>query len=242
MNKIGGILVSIVAFVVASIGIDFMNAVLLSDNIVGWYLLANFPGGAGATFLDRYISYISVDTLGWLTYIFLGASQNLETLASTLSLNPLAMFVPGIPVTAAQGYIPMLMEYNPVDYTGVFTGLLGGLLKLVVPLIVTGIVAGLVAKTKKWALLTAIISFVVIGVIGVILNVVHVQMNWVSVNWKFFASLQVNPLFQIIWLQYGIMTNDVLMYTANFSIVVLLFAIINGVIMGILAVAVARKK
>nr|MDO8112497.1 hypothetical protein [Candidatus Sigynarchaeota archaeon] len=245
MKRIAQILITIVAFLASAIAFDFIAALLVGDNIAGAFLSA-FPGQAQLTYLDRYIGFMSSDTLGWFTYITLGVTQDLEIIAGGVTvIGPLLMYTPAISLPGAtpQGLIPIMMEYHPWSSTPVyFMPALAWLLKLIGPFIVTGIVGGAVAKAKKDAMGNTFLAFLVIAIAGIVLNIVHVYMNWISVAWKFSATLTQNPAYVYFWGIYGILTPDMLGYIIGTSIVALVFAVINGLIISIISVIVARKK
>ncbi|MFX0100300.1 MAG: hypothetical protein ACFFCS_12020, partial [Candidatus Hodarchaeota archaeon] len=202
----------------------------LTDNALGLALLGNYPGTlATPNLMDRYIEYMKVDTLGWMTNLFLSGAQNLELIGSTISYG------------SAYGYIPIMMEYQFIDYPEVFFPFLFGLMRLVIPILLVGLVSGWVANTKKNAMLNALASMIIIGVIGIILNIAHVYMNWESVFWKFNATIQLNPIYvQVLLLTFTDPTP--LYYIIGTSIVAFVFSIINGAIMAIVAALAALKK
>jgi hypothetical protein len=244
MNRIGQIAVTAAVFIGVTIGIDFLIAFLLADSVVALNSLAVFPGQSSqATYLDRYIGFLTMDTLGWFTYVTLGASQNMEILASTVGVGGNLIFY-GLP-SGATGLIPVLLEYHFASSAPQYAlPALSWLLKLVVPLLVTGIVAGSIAKEKKGAMLNAFVGILVVGVIAMVLNIVHVSLNFeLSFGWKFTATITQNPMLYTLWLM-ELLTGspDMINYLIWTSSTIVIFALINGLIFSIVAAAAAMKK
>lgn len=230
MKRIAQLIIAIVCFIGATIGLDLLAGLVLTDNPIGLALLGNYPGTEILPdLMTRYFAYMQVDTLGWLTNLFLTGTQNLELIASTINYS------------SAFGYVPIMMEYQFIDYPEVFIPFMFGLIKMVIPILIVGLVSGWVAQTKKKAMINALATMIIIGVIGIVLNIVHVYLNWISVDWKFAATLQLNPIYGEV-LALTFMDPTPTYYIIGSSIVAFAFSVINGAIMSIVAALAAIKK
>jgi len=262
MKKFPQLLVTIAIFIGSTIGIDFLVGLLVSSDLTGVYLTSfgNFPGQTGLTYIENYIGFLQTDTLGWFSYILSSASQSLETLAS-------GVYVAGSGIGAyltynttagsAIGIIPILIEFHPWSSNPlVFMPTLAALIRLIAPFIITGIVAGAVAKEKKDAIRNSLLTFVIVGAAGIVMNIIHIYFNFIlSVDWKFDAYIMLNPAFyafqqQIVLATAALteptrsLTLAALMwpYAINVSIVAIIYALVNGLIISIISVMVAAKK
>ncbi|MHA1791352.1 MAG: hypothetical protein ACTSVI_01825 [Promethearchaeota archaeon] len=230
MNKIEKLAICIGSFIGAAILIDILTGLVLADNSLGLALLANFPGQTQSNFLDRYSGYITTDTLGWFTYIFSFSAQNLEILAGLVRHGDTV------------GLIPIMIEFNPNSTPDIFPVYLMYSLKLIIPMFAVAIVSGIVSKSKKEALTNSVFTYLIIGIGAIVLNIIHVAMNWVSVGWKFSATLELNPVFAIVWYSSGLLTPDMTMYIIGISITMIVFALVNGLTTGIISLLIALKK
>ncbi|MBN2152965.1 MAG: hypothetical protein JW839_16050 [Candidatus Lokiarchaeota archaeon] len=264
MKKFPQLLVTIAVFIGSTIGIDFLVGWLTTMDITGAYLTSfgSFPGQTGLTYIENYVGFLQADTLGWFTYVLSGASQSLETLASGMTvvgsgLGAYLAYNPSMTPVIGDGIIPIMIEFHPWSSNPtLFMPALIALIRLLVPFLITGIVAGAVAKEKKDAIRNALLAFVVVGAAGVVLNIFHLSYNFVlSVEWKFDAFIMLNPAF--FSFQNQIETTIAMLpepnrslslavmlfpFTLNISIVAMIYALINGLIISILAVLVAAKK
>ena len=249
MKRIAQLIVTIIVFLGATIIFNFLAALMIGNNASGLAFLGNFPGQTQATYLDRYIGFMAQDTLGWFTYVTLGSTQDLQILAGgVIFFNNILMYNPPIPTySGAIGLIPILMDYgaHSPPLLDVAIPALAWLLMLVCPFVITGIIAGAVAKTKKGAMGNMILSILVIAVIGIVLNIIHVVMNFdLSVSWKFSATIIQNPIYAFLLTLYGnnLLSTNQISYIISMSIVAFVFAVINGLVFSIESVIVARKK
>nr|MDO8087981.1 hypothetical protein [Candidatus Sigynarchaeum springense] len=264
MKKFPQLLVTIAVFIGSTIGIDFLVGWLTTMDVTGVYLTSfgTFPGQTGLTYIENYIGFLSADTLGWFTYVLSSASQSLEMLASGITVigsgvGAYLAFNPSPTPVIGDGIIPILIEYHPWSSNPlIFLPALIALIRLLVPFIVTGIVAGAVAKEKKDAIRNSLLTFVVVGAAGVVLNIIHIYYNFMlSVEWKFDAFIMLNPAFYTF--QHPIEEATALLpepqrsimllplmwpYAINVSIVAMIYALINGLIISIVSVLTARKK
>ncbi len=262
MKAFPQLLVTIVVFIGSTIGIDFLVGALTITDVTGAYLttFGNFPGQTGLTYIQNYLGFMQVDTLGWLTYVMSSASQSLETLASGMYVtgSGLGAYLSyGPPSGSAVGIIPIMIEFHPWSSNPLlFMPALTALIRLLGPFIITGIIAGAVAKVKKDAIRNSLLTFVVVGAAGIVLNIIHINYNFVaSVNWKFDAYVMLNPAFYAILTPIETataalteparsLTLATLMwpYAINISIIAIIYALVNGLIISIVSVLVAGKK
>ncbi|NMC07705.1 MAG: hypothetical protein GYA24_21000 [Candidatus Lokiarchaeota archaeon] len=258
MKKLPQLIVTIAVFIGSTIGIDFLVGAMVATDVTGVYLTSfgTFPGQTGLTYIENYLGFLQADTLGWFTYIMSSASQSLETLASSLYVagSGLGAYLTYSPTSgSAIGIIPILIEYHPLSSTPqVFMPTLAALIRLIAPFIITGIVAGAVAKEKKDAIRNTLLTFVIVGLAGIVLNIVHIIYNFpLSYDWKFDAYLMLNPAF----LPYYQMSASLamaspvdarlaigMMFGTFNGIIAIIYALVNGLIISIVSVLVAAKK
>ncbi|HME52095.1 MAG TPA: hypothetical protein VKM55_07745 [Candidatus Lokiarchaeia archaeon] len=250
MKRIAQLIVTIVTFLASAFILNLIAGVMIGNNAAGLAFLGNFPGQAQATYLGRYFGFLAQDTLGWFTFLTLSSTQNLQILAGgVMVLNSVLTYVPPLsaipPYIGPIGLIPVMMEYgahSPPLLT-ILVPALAWLLLLVGPFVITGIVAGAAAKTKKEAMGNMFLSILVIAIAGIILNFIHVSMNFtLSVDWKFTATIIQNPIYGYLLALYGTANSNEIVYAIGVSIVALVFAILNGLIFSIESAIIARKK
>ena len=256
MKRIVQIIITIVTFLGVTIALDLILGGLWGSLYPGnTYFVeyfGNFPQNQASTdYIEKYISFLSEDTLGWLAYTCLGVTKTMESLGTFVTINPLTGAS-----TPAMGYIPQLLEYNAVDYPEANMLLIFGILKLILPLFVTSLMAGAVAKYKKQALLNAFLSILVIGVAGIILNLVHISYNAVSFDYKFNAILGLNYNYEIsynlikasIWdlnIGLGPEAAGLLIQTPfmmSTSIIAIVYTLMNACIFSLPSIISAAKK
>jgi hypothetical protein len=260
MKKIPQLIITIAVFIGSTIGIDFLvGALTTTDVLTRVYLtnFGNFPGQNGLNYIEDYLGFMQADILGWFTYVMSSASQSLETLASGLYVSGGVLTFDG-PSGSAVGIIPILIEYHPWSSNPtIFLPTLFALIRLIGPFIITGIVAGAVAKEKKDAIKNALLTFLIVGAAGIIMNIIHISYNFVpSIEWKFSAYLSLNPAFQAVYDMNGgqyvgsyvgyalmdLVRPYISIYTVEISIIAGIYALINGLICSIISVMVAAKK
>jgi hypothetical protein len=260
MKSFPQLLVTIVVFIGSTIGIDLLVGALTVTDVTGVYLttFGNFPGQTGLTYIQNYLGFMQADTLGWLTYVLSGASQSLETLASGMTvvgsgLGAYLAYNPSPVAVIGDGIIPIMIEYHPWSSTPwVFMPALMALIRLIGPFIITGIVAGAVAKEKKQAIRNALLTFLVVGLAGIVLNIVHIYLNFpLSYDWKFDAYLMLNPAFTPYYelnAALAAVMPEELRLAAGLSfgifngVIAIIYALVNGLIISIVSVLVAAKK
>ncbi|MEX2681548.1 MAG: hypothetical protein Q6373_008105 [Candidatus Sigynarchaeota archaeon] len=264
MKRIVQLIITAAVFIASMIGIEFLIGLIAGDNAIFLASLGNFPGhNTEATYIERYTGFLIDDTLGWFSYTLLGAAQDLEIVASYVFVHPagLSYISTGAYSWSPFGLVPIMIEAHPWSTVPeYFLPALLWLIKLVVPFIITGIVAGLVAKEKKQAIGNALLAFIIVGVGGIVLNIIHIYMNIISLDWKFTAMMSINPAFtQFVYMHWGNALNawvndgmsdpiaayysqEMVDLMVETSIVSIIFAVVNGLILSIVAVIVARKK
>jgi hypothetical protein len=260
MKKIVQLIITIVAFIGSTIGIDFLVGAIAQGDAIFLASYGNFPGqSAGATFMDRYIGFMSNDIIGWFSYVLSSSSQSLETLASGVYVNTALTQLTFVNTSgSAVGLIPILIEYHPWSNTpAYFLPTLLATLRLIVPFIIAGIIGGAIAKDKKQAILNTFLAFLVVGIAGVVVTDIHIYFNFMfSVDWKFDALTTLNPAFFTFQMPIEMVVAGIsdplarslvlapmmVPFMININIVAMIYALINGLIISIISVLVARKK
>ncbi|MHA1998121.1 MAG: hypothetical protein ACTSU9_08385 [Promethearchaeota archaeon] len=233
MNKLGKLVIIVATFLVATFVMDVITGLVIGDNPTGLALLANSPYANSDPLLTQYFNFFTTDTLGWFTSLFTSGAQSLELIGGGL-IGPGGLGGPS-------GYIPILVEYHlGSSQPQYFVPYLMGLLKLVVPMITTGIMSGLISASKKDAMVGTLSAFLVIGAGAIILNIIHVYLNWVSYSWKFTATTSQNPLLSLVLMVFG--STSMGGYLLFSSIIIIVYAVVNGVVMAVISAMSAAKK
>lgn len=173
----------------------------------------------GASYLASYQYFVSEDTLGWISFVCMGSTTGLETLVPIiqgLMSNPSAADLPV--------YVMLL-------------------LKLVIPLLATAVVAALIARSKRGAMTNALGGILIVAIAGIILTMIHIDMNWVSITWKFTDLASLNPIYAA-WLS-GFIFNPagtMISFIGGIAAFAAIYAIFNSATVSLVSLGIAKRK